>query len=154
LDVIPYVSADGYSIQMTLIPTMTEFVEYEDPGPFSPTAFTSQGVEAKAALPLPRLRIRQVTTSCIVYDSQTVVLGGLIAESIVKVKDKVPMLGDIPYVGRLFRSESKTSDKRNLVIFVTPTIIDPSGNRVHSDDELPFSGNGIPPQTVPIAAAQ
>ncbi|MBA4148278.1 MAG: hypothetical protein H0X66_09190 [Verrucomicrobia bacterium] len=146
LDVIPYVSADGYSIQMTLIPTLTEFLGYEDPGDFVPSAVTQQGQSLTVSLPLPRMRIRQVTTSCIVYDGQTIVLGGLISENIRKIKDKVPMLGDLPYVGRLFRSESQTSDKRNLVIFVTPTIIDPSGRRVHADEDLPFARTAIPSQ--------
>lgn len=147
LDVIPYVSADGYTIQMTLIPTLTEFLGYEDPGDFVPAAVTQQGLSLTAVLPLPRMRIRQVTTSCIVYDGQTIVLGGLISENIRKIKDKIPMLGDLPYVGRLFRSESQTSDKRNLVIFVTPTIIDPSGRRVHADEDLPFARTTIPAQT-------
>jgi len=52
-------------------------------------------------LPLPHLRLRQVTTSAIVWDGQTVVLGGLISENVTKTKDKVPMLGDLPFVGRL-----------------------------------------------------
>jgi general secretion pathway protein D len=62
------------------------------------------------------------------------------------LKDKVPVLGDLPLVGRLFRSESSVSAKKNLVIFVTPTIIDPAGNRVHTDDELPFAQSGPPSQ--------
>jgi general secretion pathway protein D len=62
------------------------------------------------------------------------------------LKDKVPILGDLPVVGRLFRSESSVSAKKNLVIFVTPTIIDPAGNRVHTDDELPFAQSGLPSQ--------
>jgi general secretion pathway protein D len=97
-------------------------------------------------LPLPRFRLREVVTSVIVWDGQTVVLGGLITEDITKIKDKIPMLGDLPFVGRLFRSESSTSSKKNLMIFVTPTIIDPAGNRYHSDDEMPFAQNAIPPQ--------
>jgi type II secretory pathway component GspD/PulD (secretin) len=56
------------------------------------------------------------------------------------------MLGDLPFVGKLFRSESSTSTKKNLVIFVTPTIIDPAGNRVHTDDQLPFALNSLPQQ--------
>ena len=73
-------------------------------------------------------------------------LGGLITEDVTKLKDKVPVLGDLPFVGRLFRSESSSTKKKNLVIFVTPTIIDPSGNRFHSEDEMPFAQAGIPPQ--------
>ena len=64
-----------------------------------------------------------------------------------KMKDKVPVLGDLPFVGRLFRSESSLTKKKNLLIFVTPTIIDPAGNRMHSEEEMPFSQNAIPPQT-------
>ena len=56
------------------------------------------------------------------------------------------MIGDLPLLGRLFQSQSKSSLKQNLMIFVTATIVDPAGNRVHSDDELPFAQNSIPPQ--------
>jgi general secretion pathway protein D len=94
--------------------------------------------------------VRQVVTSCNVWDGQTIVLGGLISETITKISDKVPVLGDLPLVGRLFQSQSSDSIKDNLVIFVTPTIIDPAGNRVHNDDDLPFAHNPIPTQ--PMAA--
>ncbi len=151
LDVIPYVSADGFTIQLTIIPTITEFLGYDDPGAFVPQATSvsgngGAGLTLSATLPLPRFRLREVVTSVIVWDGQTVVLGGLITEDITKIKDKVPMLGDLPFFGRLFRSESSTSSKKNLMIFVTPTIIDPAGNRYHSDDEMPFAQNAIPPQ--------
>ena len=85
------------------------------------------------------------------WDGQTLVLGGLIAEQVTKLKDKVPMLGDLPLFGRLFRSESSTTQKKNLMIFVTPTIIDPAGNRFHSEDEMPFAQNAIPLQPKPAA---
>jgi general secretion pathway protein D len=153
LDVVPYISSDGYTIQMTLIPSITEFVGYDDPGQFVPTAITAQGTPITAVLPLPRFRLRQVTTSAIVWDGQTVVLGGLLAEDQIRFKDKVPMLGDLPYVGRLFRSESTQTRKKNLVIFVTPRIIDPAGNPAHSEDEMPFAQTGIPAQ-VPVDTAQ
>jgi type II secretory pathway component GspD/PulD (secretin)/tetratricopeptide (TPR) repeat protein len=150
LDVIPYVSADGYTIQMTIIPTLTQFLGYDDPGPFVPTAQgaagNTVGTPITAVLPLPRLRARQLVTTATVWDGQTVMLGGLLAEDVTKIKDKVPVLGDLPWVGRLFRTESRNSAKKNLVIFVTPTIIDPAGNRVHNDADLPFAKVGIPPQ--------
>jgi Flp pilus assembly secretin CpaC/tetratricopeptide (TPR) repeat protein len=153
LDVIPYVSADGYSIQMTLIPSMTEFLGYDDPGPFIPTiqgaAGNNLGIPIRSQLPLPKFRVRQVTTSAVVWDGQTIVLGGLIAETVNKIKDKVPVLGDLPLLGRFFRSESSATQKRNLVIFVTGTIIDPAGNPIHTPDNLPFDPNTIPPQ-VPV----
>jgi Flp pilus assembly secretin CpaC len=149
LDVIPYVAADQYTIHLTMIPSLTEFLGYDDPGPFLPQAQSvagnTLGTPLVAQLPLPKFRARSVLTSCIVWDGQTVVLGGLIAEETQKIKDKVPVLGDIPFLGRFFRSESMASNKKNLVIFVTPTIIDPAGNRVHPDDSLPYDPNAPHP---------
>jgi general secretion pathway protein D len=158
LDVVPYVSADGYTIQMVIIPTVTEFIGYDDPGQFIPQAQSVSGgaggvgIPLTGQLPLPRFRLRQVTTSAAVWDGQTVVLGGLISESVNKSRDKVPILGDLPLFGRLFRSESSDTQKRNLVIFVTPTITDPAGNRFHSDEDMPFAQNSIPEQPTPGAA--
>jgi general secretion pathway protein D len=74
------------------------------------------------------------------------VLGGLITSSVNSVKDKVPMIGDLPVFGRLFQSQSKSTVKKNLMIFVTATIVDPAGNRVHSDDDLPFAQTATPVQ--------
>ena len=154
LDVIPYVSADGFTIQMTLIPSLTEFLGYDDPGPFIPQAQSvagnTLGTPLVAQLPLPHFRARSVITSCVVWDGQTVVLGGLIAEDVQKIKDKIPVLGDIPFLGRLFRSEAMSTTKKNLIIFVTPTIIDPAGNRVHPDESLPYDPNAPHPLPAPL----
>jgi general secretion pathway protein D len=149
LDVVPYVTADGYGIQMAIIPTVKQFLGYDKSQDFV-TQVQSVGVNAAAPLvqptPLPMFRLRQVATSAIVWDGQTVVLGGLLAEEVQKQKDKVPILGDLPMVGRLFRSESNNSQKKNLLIFVTPRIIDPAGNPMHSDEEMPFAQKSAPPQ--------
>lgn len=143
LDVIPYVAADGYSIELNLVPTLTEFLGYdtENSRQFQTVVGTGQTVQPT---PLPRFRVRQITTSAVVWDGQTIVLGGLISENVRKQKDKVPVLGDIPLLGRLFRSESTSTSKKNLVVFVTPTIIDPAGNRVHTPDNLPYDPNSVP----------
>jgi len=152
LDVVPYVDADGYSIEMTIIPTITEFLGYdlETAAQFVPQIIIASGNTVGQAitsrLPLPIFRTRQVVTSCIVWDGQTVVLGGLLSEDVQKFKDKVPVLGDLPMLGRLFRSESSRTKKKNLLIFVTPTIIDPSGNRIHTADNLPYDPNNLPSQ--------
>ena len=142
LDVVPSVCADGSSIQMTLIPTVTEFFDYDNSGNFVPTITTNDsgvpltgqlplphsdtrangvnvvstittggsGIPLTSPLPLPRSRVPQVTTSCTVWDGQTVVLR------------------DFSVWG------AGQPQKKNLLIFVTPTIIDPSGNRIHSKD--------------------
>ena len=97
--------------------------------------------------------MRQVVSAVNVWDGQTLVLGGLLAETITTIKDQVPMLGDLPLVGRFFRSESKTTSKKNLLIFVTPKLIDPAGNPLHSEDEMPFAQSGFPQQP-PAASSQ
>jgi general secretion pathway protein D len=95
---------------------------------------------------LPTFRVRQLVTSVNVYDGQTVVLAGLHSEGTQTEKDKVPVLGDPSQASRLPHSESSTNGRRRLLIFITPTIIDPAGNRVHTDEEMPFGQKSIPPQ--------
>ena len=136
-------SADGYTINLTLIPTLTEFVGYSTPPPV-PGVNVANVVTVPTIL--PNFTVRQVLTTVNIWDSQTVVLGGLISSQIATTKDKVPVLGDMPLVGTLFQSQSKTTQKKNLMIFVTATIVDPAGNRVHSEDELPFAQTTIPSQ--------
>ena len=68
-----------------------------------------------------------MTTEVTIFDGQTVVLGGLMRENVQKVQDKTPILGDAPLIGSLFRSSSNQRIKRNLLIFVTAGILDPSG---------------------------
>ncbi|HEU5396549.1 MAG TPA: hypothetical protein VFV81_05225 [Verrucomicrobiae bacterium] len=144
LDVVPIVLSDGYTINLTLIPSLTEFTGYDTP-PSIPNVTAGLNVVQLPTI-LPRFQVRQVVTTVNVWDNQTVVLGGLITSQIEDTKDKVPVLGDVPLIGRLFQSVSKQSIKKNLMIFVTPTILDPAGNRIHSDDELPFAQTAIPPQ--------
>jgi general secretion pathway protein D len=54
-------------------------------------------------------------------------MGGLINEKVEKFDDRVPFMGSIPFVGRLFRNEGERVVKRNLLMFVTANIIDPNG---------------------------
>lgn len=149
LDVVPYVLSDGYTINMALIPSDTEFAGYDNL--VLPNVTGTLNVVQLPTV-LPKFTVRQVVTTVNVWDNQTVVIGGLVSSSVQSTKDKVPMLGDIPLLGRLFQSQSKSTVKKNLMIFVTATIVDPAGNRVHSDDELPFAQNATPVQ--PVGAGQ
>jgi general secretion pathway protein D len=150
LDVVPYVLSDGCTINLTLIPSLTDFNGYDTP-PAIPNVTSGLNVVQLPVL-LPDFTVRQVVTTVNIWDNQTVALGGLISSSINTTKDKVPFLGDIPALGQLFQSQSKQTVKKNLMIFVTATIVDPAGNRVHSDDELPFNPATIPAQ--PPSAGQ
>ncbi len=146
LDVVPYVLSDGYTINLTLIPSLVQFDGYASAPSFASTVTGNTATIVQLPVALPDFSVRQIVTTVNIWDNQTVVLGGLISSSTGSTKDKVPMLGDLPLVGRLFQSQSKTTTKQNLMIFVTATIIDPAGNRVHSDDELPFAQAGVPIQ--------
>ena len=84
---------------------------------------------------VPIFSKRSLQTRIRLLDGETVGMGGLIADSIQKVEDKVPGLGDVPLVGRLFRSEVSQKIKSNLVIFCTLRIIKPDGSLAFPDDE-------------------
>nr|WP_216606442.1 MULTISPECIES: type II secretion system secretin GspD [Vibrio] len=70
-----------------------------------------------------RFAKRQLNTSVIVQDGQMLVLGGLIDERALESESKVPFLGDIPFLGHLFKSTSTQVEKKNLMVFIKPTII-------------------------------
>jgi len=78
---------------------------------------------------LPYYRLREITTQLTVEDGSTVGMGGLIYDKLETYKDKVPVLGSIPLIGRLFRSEGEKSVKRNLMIFVTATQVGIDGRK-------------------------
>src|SRR5204862_6929255 len=82
-----------------------------------------------------RFSTRKVTTRVSVWDGQTVVLGGLMREDVQKTEDKVPIIGDVPLLGRLFRTNVDQHIKRNLVIFVTARLINPGGLPVNPSEE-------------------
>jgi general secretion pathway protein D len=78
---------------------------------------------------LPYFRVREIKTSVEVADGSTVGLGGLVYDRLETYKDKIPVLGSIPLIGRLFRSEGERSIKRNLMIFVSASQVANDGQR-------------------------
>mgnify|MGYP003644126017 len=66
---------------------------------------------------------RKIQTKVLALDGQVVVLGGLIKDEVQDAQQKVPLLGDIPYLGRLFRSDAEQVKKQNLMVFIRTTII-------------------------------
>ena len=117
LNVTPIVGPDGQTVDLTLVPEVAELARWIDYGP-------------AGLYPLlqPVFSSRNVTTSVTVWDGQTIVMGGLIKEVQTTIDDRIPILGDIPLLGRLFRNEGHYNRKQNLMIFVTAKIVDPAGN--------------------------
>jgi general secretion pathway protein D len=171
LEAEPTVGADGNTIELTLAPEVVEFdgfINYGSPilSPSSQTVLPIQlgGVAAGVAattgyIPIsqperlitpnvinqPVFSVRKVSTGVSIWDGQTVALGGLIREDVQDVEDKIPVIGDLPFIGRLFRSESEQHFKRNLMIFVTAHLIDPSGQRVKNNQPVaPAVGGTVP----------
>ena len=143
LNVTPTVGPDGYTIDLVMAPEVAELVDWiqygsaiEIPSEFGVQIWTYN-------MPQPIFTSRNVTTSIVIWDGQTVVMGGLIREELTTIKDKIPILGDIPLVGWLFRSEGSYSQKKNLLIFVTARLVDPAGRPIHSETGMAMPGAGI-----------
>jgi len=71
----------------------------------------------------PTTTIRSAETTVSVQDGRTAVIGGLISNALTRRASKVPVLGDIPFLGRLFRSDAASDEKVNLIVFLTPHVI-------------------------------
>ena len=147
LNVTPTVGPDGYTIDLTLIPEVAELVDWLQYG----SAITLPETDALGNhtgdrtytynIPQPVFHSRNVTTSIVIWDGQTVVMGGLIREELTNYEDKIPLLGDIPLLGRLFRTKGQNSQKKNLLIFVTARLVDPAGKPIHKAEAMNMGGD-------------
>ena len=162
LEVEPVVGPDGVTIDLNLVPQVVEFegfINYGSPILAPSSSFLNtvtgglisspQSVLTPNVINQPIFSTRKVTTSVSVWDGQTVVLGGLMREDVQKTEDRTPLLGDIPIVGRLFRTNAEQHIKRNLVIFVTARLVNPGGQLVNSTEETEESEDVIEPPILP-----
>lgn len=126
MEVTPTVEEDD-SISLALEPKVTEFEGFVEYGGLSVAVTSDHTVTVPTGFIQPIFSTRMIRTEVTIFDGATVVMGGLTREDIRTVNDSVPFLGDIPLVGRLFRSKGESSNKRNLLIFVTANLISPGG---------------------------
>lgn len=133
LDVNPKV--DGDQITLSLNPKVNELQGWQNyqiaPANSSYSYYQFRIDQTYAHDPivakLPILKRREIKTEVTIADGATMGMGGLINEKVEKYEDKVPVLGSIPLIGRLFRSEGERAVKRNLMIFVTAKKVEPTG---------------------------
>ena len=118
--VAPEVTGDGRSVRLSVHPQITNPEGY---------------VTAPDGSKYPNVVTRELDTRVTVPSGDTLILGGLMRTVETESISKIPILGDIPWLGRLFRSRSTSKTKRNLVILIRPTIL---------DDENPDSGFEAP----------
>ncbi len=86
---------------------------------------------------MPIFDKRSVETDITVYDGETVVLGGVAQDLVEVVHDKIPVLGDLPIIGRFFQSRYTDSQKRNLLMFMTCRMVKPDGSAFFPDEDRP-----------------
>jgi general secretion pathway protein D len=128
MTVTPTVEEDDYSISLDLNPKVTEFEGFIEYGGPSVAISGTTSVTVPAGFFQPIFSVRNVSTKVTIWDGATLVMGGLTREEVKKVNDKVPFFGDIPLLGRLFQSKGESSQKRNLLIFVTANLVSPGGS--------------------------
>ena len=102
LRVIPTVEEDDYSISLELNPKVTEFEGFMEYGGPSIAISGGRTVTVPPGFFQPIFSVREVSTRVTIWDGATIVMGGLTREEVKKVEDKVPILGDIPLLGRAF----------------------------------------------------
>jgi beta-lactamase regulating signal transducer with metallopeptidase domain len=206
VDVVPYVLADGYTIQMTVLPTLREFLGYDDPKTIWATGGPLASPDQQPT-PLPKFRLRQVAATAMLYDGQTLVVGagttsntamdkqpdgttatnyaGIAPEKVSDYKtisarldtlrkrhldlraqytDEHPVIkrvleqiadseqrkkymeADNPKLLTLFAPQSVAPSTKALFFFITPRLIDPAGNRLHTDERLRELHKRVPEQ--------
>ena len=164
LKVTPKIMGDNYAVSLDLEPEVVEFegfINYGSPiqsvtmQSAAATAIGSIAQTPKAVtitenvINSPIFAVRKVRTNVTILDGETITLGGLIREDVQKVNDRTPILGDIPLIGRLFRSNVNQQIKKNLTIFVSARIIDATGQPVK-----PSHTEAEPPEEVPSLTTQ
>ena len=129
LQVTPTVSSDGTRISLDLQPSVVSEPYWKDYGYTYPLNLSS-GEGFHLTMEQPFFPVRSLATSVDIYNGATVVMGGMIREERYTEENKIPILGDIPLIGNLFRYKYEQTDKRNLMIFVTARLVDPAGRGI------------------------
>jgi len=132
LDVLPVADANKRFVDVTLNPSFVEFDGFVNFGsPILQPVQGQLGVQtsqlSKNAILLPIFSVQRLATQLTVADGATIAIGGLMTESVKNVDDKVPVLGELPVVGRMFSSRSRESVSTAVIFLVNIELIDPTG---------------------------
>ena len=133
LEVLPVADANRRFVNVTLNPVVTDFDGFVNYG--SPINKISQSLFAPAVVQqltenrilMPVFSVQRANTNVVVADGATIVIGGLIRDEISTVDDKAPVLGALPVVGRLFKSEANRHQSYALMFLVNVELLDPTG---------------------------
>ena len=135
IEVEPTIGEDGYTVDLNLAVYFSEFDGFINYG--TPIFGDSNGILlTENRIIQPVFSRVAATTQVLVYDGQTVAIGGLSASKTEIIEDKVPGWSSIPLIGRFFKSNVNRTTRSAVVYFVTVNIVDPSGERTHAADVL------------------
>jgi MSHA type pilus biogenesis protein MshL len=111
---VPYVNSEG-EITMNITPIVTNLIDLE--------AKTVGSADNSTEIKLPTVDLREMSTTVKLLNGQMIIIGGLIDKKEVLNEDKVPIMGDIPYIGKAFRRVEKTYENKELVVMLIPRIV-------------------------------
>jgi general secretion pathway protein D len=140
LEIEPTISDNNTTIDLRFVPEIVEFegfINYGSPIQSGGTDLLGNPITVTITenrIEMPVFSARRVNTALTIYDGYTVALGGLMREDVQNVEDKVPILGDIPVIGRLFQTKAESHIKSNLIVFVSAQIIDATGRPLRGSD--------------------
>ncbi len=149
LEIEPTIGENDFVIDLRFVPEIVEFEGFINYGsPIQSSGSDALGntvitVITENRIEMPIFSARRVNTALTIYDGYTVAVGGLMREDVQIVNDKVPILGDIPIIGRLFQTNGENRIKSNLIIFITAQIIDATGRPLRGAD----AGQSVPVST-------
>ncbi|MCF7668615.1 MAG: type II secretion system protein GspD [Verrucomicrobia bacterium] len=133
LDVLASIGGDGQSILLALRPEVNSDVELVNFA--TVTDRDDQGnVVSSFDIKLPQSRTQSIATRVVVKSGQTVVMGGVVQKEQKTYVESVPILGDIPFIGAAFRKRTEVNRPRYLLIFVTATLLSPTGEYIITAD--------------------
>ena len=136
IEVEPTVSSDNLTVNLNVTADFSDFTGFINYG----TPILGGGTLAGGQRPvvteneilMPVFDSVRETTNVTVWDGQTIAIGGFHGESVAGTNDKVPVVGDLPVLGKAFRSNSSERSKRALLIFVSVRLVDPGGNPINA----------------------
>lgn len=127
LRVTPDVDIEHRTITMRVNPTVQSFVTWTE---YNYTVSTSP---VPVSIRKPVIAARTIDTKITIYDGETIVLGGILKDTIKTINERVPFIGEIPLLGRMFQSIGTESSKVNLLIFLTCRLVKPDGTAFFPD---------------------
>ncbi len=144
LSVLASISGDGRHILLALNPRVNTDVQMVRYTTLSETDPVNGRVINKFDINLPQYRTQELATRVVVKSGETVVMGGVLERDRSTFVESVPVLGDIPIIGALFRRRTEVDKPRYLLVFVTATIVRDSGEFMTymDEEETDSSGNG------------